>query len=74
MISTMCNDNNFERMPCDLRSRSLEWSITHVLMDERGKYRGKRIPFGIKRLHCEFAHRAEHQEGIFEEEIVRTRQ
>ena len=68
MISTMCNDNNFERMPCDLRSRSLERSITH---GRKGKTRRKRIPIGIKRLHCEFAHRAEHQEGIFEEEIVR---
>jgi hypothetical protein len=31
----------------------------------------KHVPFGIKWLHCEFAHGAEHQECIFDEEIFR---
>lgn len=29
------------------------------------------VPFGIKWLHCEFTHCAEHQECVFEEEILR---
>jgi hypothetical protein len=69
IISTMCKDSNFERMPCDLRSRSLGQPIRYGMNGylEEAIY----IPFSVKWLHCKLTHSAEHQEGVFEEKIFR---
>jgi len=45
IISIICNDSSFERIPCDLRSRSLEESTSYDMKENAKEVMS--IPFGI---------------------------
>ena len=65
MVSTRWRDNNFDRIACDLRSRSL------ILFNENPPIRVTICaPFSRHRLHSELTQCAEYQEGILDEKIV----
>ena len=65
IVSTRWRDNNFDRIACDFRSRSLDKAI---------KIPSIRVticaPFGRHWFHSELTQCTEHQEGILNKKVV----
>ena len=65
IINTKWSESSFDRIECDLRSRSLYDSLGRDLISTLWN-----LPLAIQWLHRQLTQRSEHQERILDEQVI----
>lgn len=66
MVRTRWSESSFDRIECDLGSRSL------IDLSKVAPAYTRTVPFRVKRLHRQFQQSSQNQECIFDEKIIQS--